>query len=68
MNYINFKSEYDKCPETSVEGFDTEAFSGWRDIVRQLNKKVENALVVDCYPGVLTRSFSHISGNVLILI
>lgn len=61
MNYINFKSEYDKCPETSVEGFDTEAFSGWRDIVRQLNKKVENALVVDCYPGVFDEElFPHL--------
>lgn len=61
MSYINFKSEYDKYPETSVEGFDTEAFRGWRDIVRQLNKKVENALVVDCYPGVFDEElFPHL--------
>lgn len=60
MSYINFKSEYDKYPETSVEGFDAEAFSGWRDIVRQLNKKVENALVVDCYPGIFDEElFPH---------
>ena len=52
MSYLNFKSEYDKYPETRIEGFDSEAFSGWEDIVKQLNKKVENALVVDCYPGV----------------
>ena len=52
MSYLNFRSEYDKYPETAVKGFDSEAFSVWEDIVRQLNKKVDKALVVDCYPGV----------------
>ena len=52
MKYLDFESKYDRFPETSVEGFNDRAFSGWEDIINQLKKKLENVLVVDCYPGV----------------
>ena len=54
MSYINFKSEYDKYPETAVEGFEKEAVSGWKGIVSFLKEKLktEKVLVTDCYPGV----------------
>lgn len=54
MNYLSFESEYDKYPETKVPGFEDLAFSGWKDIVNQLNKDLgnNNTLIVDCYPGV----------------
>lgn len=54
MSYINFKSEYDKYPETSVEGFENEAVSGWEGIVAFLKEKLkkEKVLITDCYPGV----------------
>ena len=54
MSYINFKSEYDKYPETSIEGFENEAVSGWKGIVSFLKEKLktEKVLVTDCYPGV----------------
>lgn len=54
MKFINFKSNYDKYPQTKVSGFDNEAFCGYQEIVSVLQKEMKNkrVLVVDCYPGV----------------
>lgn len=53
MPYLNFESEYNKYPETAVDGFDNEAFSGWDEIGRTLASAYSksNILTVDCYPG-----------------
>lgn len=54
MQFLKFKSNYDKYPETKIRGFDNEAFSGYKDIIYVLQKEMNNkrVLVVDCYPGV----------------
>lgn len=54
MGYLNFKSRYDKYPETVIDGFDGEAFAGWRQIQEELGAAMSGnrVLTVDCYPGV----------------
>ncbi|WP_312626074.1 class I mannose-6-phosphate isomerase [Scandinavium sp.] len=47
---------YDKFPEVPVQGFDSQAWQGWRDIIAtlktRLTQKPKIVLVIDCYPGV----------------
>ena len=62
MSYLNFVSDYDKYPETKIEGFDNEAFNGWDNIVNKIREKLKdyNLLTVDTYPGVNDEElFSH---------
>lgn len=44
---------YDKFPETTIKGFDKEAFCRYSNIKKELLKhKDKQCIVVDCYPGV----------------
>ena len=52
MSYLNFKSEYDRFPKTTIKNH--RAFHGYDAIYQELNKKINNRCVVvfDYYPGV----------------
>ena len=52
MSYLNFKSKYDKEPETVVTGYDNVAYQGYDNIAKAILNKNKNIIVVDCYPGV----------------
>lgn len=56
MAYPDFEPNYDRFPETRIEGFDEEAFEGWAGvgaaIVRAMAVRGGRVLVVDCYPGI----------------
>ena len=54
MKYLDWKSNYDKYPETPVLEYDHEAFAGWANINASLNRAMtdKKVLTVDCYPGV----------------
>ncbi len=53
MGYLTFQSEYDKSPETKIEGYDHQAFQGWEEIRSAIETACsgERILTVDCYPG-----------------
>ena len=52
MSYLNFKSEYDRFPKTTIKNH--KAFRGYDEIYQELNQKINNSSVVvfDYYPGV----------------
>lgn len=52
MSYLNFKSEYDCFPKTTIKNH--KAFHGYDEIYHELNSKMNNRCVVvfDYYPGV----------------
>ena len=52
MSYLNFKSEYDRFPKTTIKNH--RAFHGYDAIYQELNEKINNRSVVvfDYYPGV----------------
>ena len=52
MSYLNFKSEYDCFPKTTIKNH--KAFRGYDEIYHELNNKMNNSSVVvfDYYPGV----------------
>ena len=52
MSYLNFKSEYDCFPKTTIKNH--KAFRGYEEIYKELNQKINNSSVVvfDYYPGV----------------
>ena len=52
MSYLNFKSEYDRFPKTTIKNH--KAFHGYDEIYHELNRKMNNNSVVvfDYYPGV----------------
>lgn len=52
MSYLNFKSDYDRFPKTTIKNH--KAFHGYDEIYRELNKKINDSSVVvfDYYPGV----------------
>ena len=52
MSYLNFKSEYDRFPKTTIKNH--KAFRGYDEIYHELNSKMNNRCVVvfDYYPGV----------------
>ena len=52
MSYLNFKSEYDRFPKTTIKNH--KAFCGYDEIYHELNKRIKNSSVVvfDYYPGV----------------
>ena len=52
MSYLNFKSEYDCFPKTTIKNH--KAFRGYEEIYKELNEKINNSsvLVFDYYPGV----------------
>ena len=52
MSYLNFKSEYDCFPKTTIKNH--KAFRGYDEIYQELNQKINNSSVVvfDYYPGV----------------
>ena len=52
MSYLNFKSEYDCFPKTTIKNH--KAFCGYEEIYKELNQKINNSSVVvfDYYPGV----------------
>ena len=52
MSYLNFKSEYDRFPKTTIKNH--KAFHGYDEIYQELNQKINNSSVVvfDYYPGV----------------
>ena len=54
MTYLNFKSRYDKYPETEVDGYDEQAWKGYGEILKTLASAMlgKKVLTVDCYPGV----------------
>ena len=54
MTYLNFKSRYDKYPETEVDGYDDQAWKGYGEILKTLASAMlgKKVLTVDCYPGV----------------
>lgn len=53
MSYLAFESEYDKYPETVINGFDEAAWNGWHSVGAAIKAEMKNkrVLVVDCYPG-----------------
>ena len=52
MSYLNFKSEYDRFPKTTIKNH--KAFRGYDEIYRELNSKMNyrSVVVFDYYPGV----------------
>lgn len=46
------KSLYDPFPKTKIKGYDNAIIQGWDEIIKTLNGKEEQALIVDTYPGV----------------
>lgn len=50
MSYLNFKSEYDCFPKTTIKNH--KAFRGYDEIYHELNNKMNNSSVVvfDYYP------------------
>lgn len=52
MSYLNFKSEYDRSPKTTIKNH--KAFRGYDEIYHELNRKMNNGSVIvfDYYPGV----------------
>lgn len=52
MSYLNFKSDYDRFPKTTIKNH--KAFHGYDEIYHELNKKINDSSVVvfDYYPGV----------------
>ncbi len=52
MSYLNFKSEYDRFPKTTIKNH--KAFRGYDDIYHELKSKMNNGSVIvfDYYPGV----------------
>lgn len=54
MGYLNFKSKYDRQPETVLDGYDNVAYEGYDDISKAILEKLgnKNIIVVDCYPAV----------------
>lgn len=52
MSYLNFKSEYDRFPKTTIKNH--RAFHGYDEIYHELNSKMNNrsVIVFDYYPGV----------------
>ena len=52
MSYLNFKSEYDRFPKTTIKNH--KAFRGYEEIYKELNQKINNSSIVvfDYYPGV----------------
>lgn len=54
MRYIDWESEYNKYPETTIHGYDGHACSGWERIVPVIGDAMagKRVLAVDCYPGV----------------
>ncbi len=49
------KSNYDKFPEVTIEGFDDQAWMGWASIINAIKARIngtKTVLVIDCYPGV----------------
>ena len=52
MSYLNFKSEYDRFPKTTIKNH--KAFHGYDEIFHELKSKMNNRSVVvfDYYPGV----------------
>ena len=41
MSYLNFKSEYDRFPKTTIKNH--RAFHGYDAIYQELNKKINNS-------------------------
>ncbi len=54
MSYLNYKSMYDKYPETVIKGYENAAVSGYEEICERLTKAAhgKKQILVDCYPGV----------------
>ena len=58
MDIYNRRSNYDKSPEVTVQGFDSYAWEGYEDIMSEIQKKLDDIpktqkiIVVECYPGV----------------
>lgn len=46
------KSLYDPFPKTKIKGYENAIVHGWNKIIKTLNEKKEQALIVDTYPGV----------------
>ena len=49
MSYLNFKSEYDRFPKTTIKNH--RAFHGYDAIYQELNEKINNRMVTgyrDC--------------------
>lgn len=66
MGYLKFKSEYDRFPETKVEGFKSCAESGFDSVIDKISEKLnkieqkKKVLCVDCYPGVNDNLFENL--------
>lgn len=45
------KSLYDPFPKTKIKGYDNAIIQGWDEIIKTLNGKEEQALIVDTYPS-----------------
>ncbi|MDX6021517.1 class I mannose-6-phosphate isomerase [Scandinavium sp. V105_16] len=49
-------TNYDKHPEVPIQGYDKQAWQGWKMLLPVLNTRLSDAsktvLVIDCYPGV----------------
>ena len=59
MNYLNFKSKYDRFPEIKVEG---ESWQGYKDIINRIQQHNANVIVIECYPGV---NYNEIEENLI---
>ncbi|WP_250812367.1 class I mannose-6-phosphate isomerase [Clostridium swellfunianum] len=77
MKYIQHESNYDKYPEISIKGFDTEAWSGYNSILQEVkiriekNNKAKTVVAIECYPGVryeeLYKEFiSHLGAKLIV--
>jgi mannose-6-phosphate isomerase class I len=51
MAYLNFKSQYDRFPETTIDRYQDHAFEGAEAIVRELQKISSGILCFEIYPG-----------------
>ncbi|NLD26888.1 MAG: mannose-6-phosphate isomerase [Acholeplasmataceae bacterium] len=51
MAYLNFKSQYDRFPETKIERYQDQAFENAEAIVRELQKICSGIVCFEIYPG-----------------
>jgi len=51
---MSFVSHYEKFPTVIVNGYDNQAFQGYKNIISEISQKMngKKSIVIDCYPGV----------------
>ncbi len=49
---LNKQYYYDKFPTTKIEGFDSQIYEGYDEIIERVSKDNPRIITIDCYPGV----------------